>query len=278
MISGGIPDNSLKKRIIDMLDSNGLTPNKALGQNFLIDENAVCAIINAADIDGSAVLEIGPGLGSLTEALIKRTKKLALVEIDRDMAEILLRRFGEDMLLYREDFLKSDMAGICMKLGAGNICVVGNLPYYITTPICMRLLERSDIISGMTLMVQEEAAARFFAAPGSRVYGPMSILAQAFYDISSVIELSPASYYPRPEVSSRVVKLTRNSQPFISSLPALLHNAFRMRRKTLVNNLKASHPDSAAVLEALKSCGLSADIRAEALSSDDYIRLSAALL
>lgn len=273
-----MPATLSRQELIALLHEKGLTPNKALGQNFLSDQSAVLAIVDAAEIDGKPVLEIGPGLGALTGSLLARASRVAAVEIDRRMAEILSERYGGELLLYREDFLKSDLASIRDALGGKSFCVAGNLPYYITTPICMKLLENASYVESMTLMVQEEAAGRFFAKPGDRVYGPLAVLSQAFFDAESVMRLSPESYYPQPDVYSRVIRLARNEQPFLPGLPLLLRDAFRMRRKTLINNLKASYPDTPAVQSSLRECALSLDVRAEALSASDYIKLYQALL
>lgn len=261
-----------------LLSEHRITPNKALGQNFLVDETAVDIIIRAADITDKAVLEIGPGLGALTKKMIPQAKKVAAVELDRAMCAILQERFSDDLLLYNQDILHCDLNAICEALGEKSFIVMGNLPYYITTPICIRFLESGLPIESMTLMVQEEAASRFFAAPGERIYGPLSILSQLYYSVSRVLSLSPESYYPQPDVSSCVIRLSRNSRPFCEALPALLRACFQMRRKTLYNNLKAYCSDKEKIETALRACSLRADVRAESLAPESFQSLYEALL
>lgn len=253
-----------------LLAQYGLTPNRALGQNFLADPRAVTAILDLAGVDGKPVLEIGPGLGALTGELLARAARVAAVELDAAMAAVLRDRFGPALLLMREDFLKTDLAALRRELGPFH--VVGNLPYYVTTPICTRLL-CADPIPSMTLMVQQEAAERFFAKPGERVYGPLTVLAQCYYDAAPVLRLAPASFYPRPEVDSCVVRLTDRGLVREEALPGLLRAAFAMRRKTLVNNLKA-YPSAIPAGEALSMCGLPPGVRAEAVEPARFIRLA----
>lgn len=254
-----------------LLSKYGLRPNRALGQNFLVDAAALARIQDAAELDGLSVLEIGPGLGALTEGLLSRGCRVVAVEIDAAMVHVLRDRFaGETALtLLHTDFLKADLAEIHRLLGHEPFHVAANLPYYATTPICMRLLCANLLIPSMTLMLQKEAALRFTAGPGARVYGPLSVLSQAYYSVESLLCLSPESFYPRPEVDSMVLRLTRNGQAFLPGLPRLLEAAFAMRRKTLQNNFKAA----GLPLRALADCGLSPAMRAEALSISDFLNL-----
>ena len=255
-----------------MLAEYGLTPNKALGQNFLVDGGAISAILDAAAVQDKPVLEIGPGAGALTEGLLARASRVAAVEIDAHMADILRARFQDALLVYREDFLKVDLAAIHRALGGGVFQVVGNLPYYVTTPICMRLLACALPISRMTLMVQREAAARFFAQPGDRVYGPMAVLARAYYTPVRVAALSPESYYPKPDVYSEVVTLSRNTTPYTPNLAPLVKACFAMRRKTIANNLKG-FGGAQTIEKALAACGILPSARAEALTPEQFLRL-----
>lgn len=260
------------EQLQSMLDSLSLTPNKALGQNFLVDDVAISRILDAADVRGQAVLEIGPGAGALTEGLLQSAKTVAAVEIDARMCALLRARFGDALLLYNEDFLKADLSAIHRALCGGAFCVTGNLPYYITTPVCMRLLTSELPISRMTLMVQQEAAVRFFALPGARVYGPMSVLTQVYYTPSRVMELSPESYYPQPDVNSSVVTLLRNAQPFLPNLASLLKACFAMRRKTIANNLKG-YGGKQPAMDALAACGIAPAARAETLAPEQFVQL-----
>ena len=154
----------------------GLTPNKALGQNFIEDENALNKILAAADTDGRAVLEIGPGLGTLTQGLLEKAAKVVAVEIDTRLVAVLDDRFKDckNLEIVHGDILKTNLSDLHARLGGGEFIVAGNLPYHITTPICSMLTESDLPIAGMTLMVQQEAAQRFFAGPKDRIYGPMA--------------------------------------------------------------------------------------------------------
>lgn len=297
------------------LSEAGLRPNAALGQNFCVDEARLAAIVDAADVAGRPVLEVGPGLGALTEPLLARAARVVAVEKDAALAALLSRRLaaaGARLAVYTADILRFDVAAAMEAAPAapgnpaapggshnpaapggshspaapgapggsapGNpaapgsfhsssapgaaFCVAGNLPYYITTPIVERLLPLLPL--SLTLMVQREAAARFSAGPGARVYGPVAVFSQLYYTVRHVMDVPRESYYPQPEVDSSVVHLARRdalpaAEP--AALLAFLHLAFAMRRKTLWNNL-ARAPQAAAALAAL---GLPADVRAEAL-------------
>lgn len=244
----------------------GFVPNKALGQNFLADKTVIEAILNAARIGGQIVLEIGPGAGALTEGLLARASRVAAVEKDGRLCELLSDRFGEALRLLHADFLDADVVSL---VGSSPWHAVGNLPYYATTPIVLRLL--TLLPQSMTLMVQKEAAERFFAQPGERVYGPLAAFAQCFYQIESVLNVPRSCFSPQPNVDSAVVRLARNAV-FVKN-PAgfmtFLKQAFSMRRKTLYNNLKRDEhlPD------ALQTLGCSPDVRAEALSPDALLTL-----
>ena len=286
------------------LSEAGLRPNAALGQNFCVDEARLAAIVDAADVAGRPVLEVGPGLGALTEPLLARAARVVAVEKDAALAALLSRRLaaaGARLAVYTADILRFDVAAAMEAapaapgtpaapgspatpggshspgaLGSSDspaapgssgapgaaFCVAGNLPYYITTPIVERLVPLLPL--SLTLMVQREAAARFSAGPGARVYGPVAVFSQLYYTVRHVMDVPRDSYYPQPDVDSSVVHLARrdalpDAEP--AALLAFLHRAFAMRRKTLWNNL-ARAPQAAAALAAL---GLPADVRAEAL-------------
>lgn len=277
------------------LSEAGLRPNAALGQNFCVDEARLAAIVDAADVAGRPVLEVGPGLGALTEPLLARAARVVAVEKDAALAALLSRRLaaaGARLAVYTADILRFDVAAAMEAAPAapgspaapggshnpaapgspatpgssGNpgaaFCVAGNLPYYITTPIVERLVPLLPL--SLTLMVQREAAARFSAGPGARVYGPVAVFSQLYYTVRHVMDVPRDSYYPQPDVDSSVVHLARrdalpDAEP--AALLAFLHRAFAMRRKTLWNNL-ARAPQAAAALAALD---LPADVRAEAL-------------
>ena len=256
------------------LEAAGLRPNRALGQNFFVDGARLDAIVDAAGIDGKAVLEIGPGMGALTERLAERAARVVAVEKDAAMAALLRERLAgaENLTVETADILRFPIAEAMGAAGAeaGAFSVVGNLPYYITTPIAERLLQL--LPASMTLMVQREAAERFFAAPGERVYGPLSVMTGVCCEARRVMEVPRTCYYPQPEVDSTVVRLVRREAAKgvpAAAFFAFLNRAFSMRRKTLFNNLGREK----GVAETLAALGLPAGVRAEALEPQELFEI-----
>ena len=244
----------------------GFVPNKALGQNFLSNSIIIEAILNAAQIDRRRVLEIGPGTGALTDGLIARAAYLAAVEKDGRLCELLAERFGEQLHLLHADALDADIPAL---MGTEPWHAVGNLPYYATTPIVLRLL--SLLPDSMTLMVQKEAAERFFAVAKDRVYGPVAVMTGCCYLAAVVVNVPRTCFTPPPEVDSVVVRLTRNDRAVSSGVAFLsfLKQAFSMRRKTLYNNLNRDE----RIPPALTARGYPVDARAEALPPDTLLAL-----
>lgn len=255
------------------IEGYGLKPNKALGQNFLMDERAVERIVGAAAEPGLPVIEIGPGLGALTLPIAEKGLRLAAVELDSRLAEILagkLESYPEARVI-KGDVLKTDLAAL---FPGEETTVAGNLPYYVTTPICERLLTSALPVKRMVLMMQKEAAERFFARPGDKNYGPVTVLADLLYDIETVLELGPGSYYPQPEVSSAVLVFNRNGASCPKLLPRLLKAAFAMRRKTLYNNLPAMGLTKQQAESVIARAGLGEKVRAEAVDTAGFVRLA----
>lgn len=246
--------------------SKGFVPNKALGQNFLTDERVIRAILDASDANGKIVLEVGPGTGALTQGLIEQAERLYAVEKDGRLCELLSERFGERLTLLHTDFLEADIGSLVQ---GSTWHAVGNLPYYATTPIVLKLL--SLLPESMTLMVQKEAAERFFAEPGDRVYGPLAVMTQCFYDAQTVLSVPRSCFHPAPEVDSVVVHLERNGtqEPNPASFLTFLKQAFSMRRKTLFNSLMRDP----RLPDALSACEILQDARAEALEAKTLLRL-----
>lgn len=244
----------------------GFVPNKALGQNFLSSVSIIDAILEHAQADGKRVLEIGPGTGALTEGLLSRAAFLAAVEKDGRLCELLQERFGERLKLLHADVLDADIPAL---MGDAPWHAVGNLPYYATTPIVLRLL--SLLPESMTLMVQKEAAERFFAGAKDRVYGPVAVITGCCYTANVVVNAPRGCFTPPPEVDSVVVRLERNSRAVSDGTAFLsfLKQAFSMRRKTLYNNMNKDE----RVLTALTAMGIPADIRAEALLPEQLLRI-----
>ena len=262
--------------IKEMLARFSLSPNQALGQNFLADAAKAQAIAGAACAGGYPILEIGPGLGALTEPLLDRAPRVCAVELDRAMVQVLdiLFQGRENFTLIQGDFLKADLAAVSGILG-GPFSVAGNLPYYATTPICLRLLGTDLPIMRMALMTQTEAAERFTARPGSRQYGPLAVLSQYYFHPETFMDLSPADYYPQPDVNSRVTLFQRRAgRAFCPGFLPFLQQAFSMRRKTLRNNLK----NVPHARETLAEAGLLPTARAEELDVESLAALYQSLV
>lgn len=258
----------------------GLKPNKALGQNFLIDTVLRDEMVSAMPVQGLPVLEIGPGFGALTEALLSAgAERVLAVEKDAAMVRVLeatLVPQYKNLRILHEDILRISLRDLYLALAGRPLYIAGNLPYYITTPIVLQFLGCDLPIKGMTFMVQQEAADRFFAQPGDKNYGPLTVIAKTLYTCEPGIKLSPAAYYPQPDVSSATVTLLRNGRVLPEGFPAFLKSAFCMRRKTLLNNLLAAGLPRTQIEAAIS--GLPSGVRAEALFpealADAFVRLN----
>lgn len=241
----------------------GFAPNKALGQNFLVDKTAVARIIELADVRGRRVLEIGPGTGAITGGLCDAAAAVLAVELDARLAAALPPR--DNLTVLCRDILDTDLGEAAEILG-GAFRVAANLPYHITTPVAVKLA-LCPAVERVTLMVQREAAGRFFAGPGDRQYGPMAALYGRYFSGNIAFTLTPAAFSPRPDVDSAVVCLERTSVGGEAAFYALCRAAFAQRRKTLYNNLAARFGGDAA-RAAIERCGLAPAVRAEKLSPD----------
>ena len=253
-------------------------PNKALGQNFLVDEPALHEMLAAVSVAGRPVIEIGAGLGALTFALLGAgAKALCTIEKDAHMADALQEATASDkrVSVYREDALKSNFADMHAHMGGGELLIAGNLPYYITTPLILHALN-CGLAAHLLFMLQQEAADRFFAQPSSKQYGPLTVFARCGYACTRVMELSPSSYFPQPDVHSSVVLLTQTATPPGGFLE-FLQSVFAMRRKTLVNNLLTRNFDKPAIYAALEQLNIAQGARAESLPHDRLLALYLAL-
>lgn len=259
---------------------------KKFGQNFLIDPHVLDKIINAADITKEdCVIEIGPGIGSVTEALIANAGKVISIEIDDQLIPILTEQFGacENFRLIHKDVLKVDLHKLIEEESPNRrIKVVANLPYYITTPIVMMLLEHNLPIESITVMVQKEVADRMASGPGSKQYGAITVAMKYYCDTYLVANVPQNCFMPRPNVDSAVIKLTLHQEPIVdikdeAQLLKIIKAAFSQRRKTLLNtlasngNLGVSKEDIKNILE---ETGIGASTRGETLSLEDYAKLS----
>jgi 16S rRNA (adenine1518-N6/adenine1519-N6)-dimethyltransferase len=276
----GNPSNTMS-----VLQKYNLTAQKRYGQNFLVDSNVLNKIVESAGITKEdTVLEIGPGIGSLTQYLCESAKNVICVEIDTKMIPVLEDTlFGyENVRVINEDILKVDIDALIKESGADKIKVVANLPYYITTPIIMGLLEKEANIDSITVMIQKEVALRMQEGPGSKDYGALS-LAVAFYSDANIkMTVSPNCFIPRPNVDSTVIRLDVLDEPKVSvkdkdRMFRIIKGAFEQRRKTLTNALSHSSAfktDKNNIEKALLEMGKSPSIRGEELTLEEFAHLS----
>ncbi len=259
---------------------------KKFGQNFLIDPHVLDKIISSAHMTKEdCVLEIGPGIGSVTQALIENAGKVISVEIDNQLIPILEEQFGqeENFQLIHKDILKVDLKALIAKESPNRpIKVVANLPYYITTPIIMTLLENELPIESITVMVQKEVADRLASPPGSKQYGAITVSVNYFAEPYLVANVPRNCFMPRPNVDSAVLKLTLNKEPVVevnnkAQMFRIIKSSFLQRRKTLLNTLGAN-AELGLTKEKLKALldesGVGATTRGETLSLQDFARLS----
>lgn len=269
-----------------LLERYGFSFSKSLGQNFLIDDNVLNKIVSATELgDNDCVLEIGPGAGTLTRRLAQSGAKCVAVEIDKALVPILTETMGEfeNFKLINSDILKVDLKKLVEEEFENKpFHVIANLPYYITTPIVMALLENHLPVVSMTLMVQKEVAERMCASCGGKDYGALSVAVQYYAEPNVICKAEPHCFIPQPKVASSVVHLKVGEKPTVSVdnekiFFALVKSAFGQRRKTLVNALSKSpylSVEKEKVISALEKVGLSADIRGEKLSIEQFARLS----
>ena len=274
------------KYTIEVLQKYGFVFQKRFGQNFLIDTHVLERIIEASEITkDDFVLEIGPGIGTMTQYLAEAAREVTAVEIDDALIPILKDTLKEwdNVTVLHGDILKTDIRKIADEKNQGRpIKVVANLPYYITTPIIMGLFESHVPVDSITVMVQKEVADRMQTGPGSKDYGALSLAVQYYAEPKIVANVPPNCFMPRPKVGSAVIRLTRHQNPPVTTLDEklmfrLIRASFNQRRKTLSNSLKNSQelPYSKEEVEAaIKECGLPLNIRGEALTLEQFARLS----
>lgn len=245
---------------------NDRKAKKRFGQNFLIDANIAKKISLIATNQNIRTIEIGPGLGALTEFILENSKSLDAYEIDRDLFEILKNEFP-NASIYNEDFLDADLS-----IYNEPINVVSNLPYYVTTPILFKLFNSKLDIQKITVMVQKEVADRFTAKPKTKDYNALSIIVSYLFDVKYEFTVNASSFYPSPKVSSSVISFTpkiKRDFEYEEKLFELIENSFRMRRKTLYNNLKDIYDDE-KIEKIYKELNINEKTRAEELTLNDY--------
>ena len=279
-----------KKALKEQMSKNNLHFNKSLGQNFLTDDAILDEIIFSSGAkDDVNVLEIGPGAGALTTRLAKHSKRVVAVEIDTSLIPMLCENLSEfgNVKVINKDILKVDLKQLIEEeFGGEEVLVVANLPYYITTPIVMKLLEENPGFSSITVMVQKEVADRLAAAPGGKKCGAITYSVNYYCETEKVVDVPPEAFVPAPKVWSSVIKLTLRDAPPVDCINKehlfeLVKAAFLMRRKTFINCVSQSKTincDKGTLKEILKELGISETIRGEALTLVQYSQMSDKIL
>lgn len=278
------------KNTIEIIQKYNFVFQKKFGQNFLIDTHVLDKIIHSAGITKEDyVLEIGPGIGTMTQYLCENAREVAAVEIDKALIPILQETLSEysNVEIWNEDILKMDIKKLVNEKNNGKpVKVVANLPYYITTPIIMGLFENDVPLESITIMVQKEVADRMQVGPGTKDYGALSLAVQYYAKPYIVANVPPNCFMPRPKVGSAVIRLTRYENPPVKTkdhkfMFEIIRASFNQRRKTLVNglnnagNLNLSKED---ILEAIQKIGKSDTVRGEALTLSEFAELSDMLI
>ncbi|WP_108672139.1 16S rRNA (adenine(1518)-N(6)/adenine(1519)-N(6))-dimethyltransferase RsmA [Peribacillus acanthi] len=271
-----------------ILEKYGFSFKKSLGQNFLIDTNILRNIVDYAGLSKeSGAIEIGPGIGALTEQLAKVSKKVVSFEIDQRLLPILEDTLSpyDNVKIIHQDVLKANVNEVAAEEfeGISDVMVVANLPYYVTTPIIMKLLEEGLPIRGIVVMLQKEVADRISAKPGTKEYGSLSIAIQYYTEAETVMIVPKTVFMPQPNVDSAVIRLTKREKPLVEVKDeafffTVTRASFAQRRKTIQNNLTSQLPKGKekkeALLAALNRAGIDPGRRGETLSIEEFSRLS----
>jgi len=276
------------RRTKELLQKYGFSFKKSLGQNFLIDGNILRLIVNAAGLDRTkGALEIGPGIGALTERLAEASGRVVAIEIDQRLLPMLQESLAgyDNVTVLHGDVLKVDLQAVFREHFAdvASVSVVANLPYYITTPIVMKLLEERLPVESIVVMVQKEVADRFAASPGTKDYGSLSAAVQYYAVPETVVKVPHSVFIPQPNVDSAVVRLTMRREPPVrvddeALFFDVIQAAFVQRRKTLLNNMQQRFFTEAGGKEAcrafLESCGVAPERRGETLSLAEFAAIA----
>ena len=265
-------------KMSDLLKKHNFNLKKMYGQNFIIDENVINNIITNADIDkDTLVIEIGPGAGSLTYRLKDYAKEVICYEIDTSLTEVLNETLmdSNNVQVIYNDFLKADVKSELDKHEYKKLYVVANLPYYITTPIIVKLIEDSIDVDKMVVMVQKEVGDRFKAKPGTKDYSSLSVYLNYYFNVKKVMDVSKNVFLPKPNVDSIVVEFSKKDKKEIKNIELffqLVRDSFKQKRKTLRNNLK--NYDLNKVEEVLKKYNYDLSVRAEQLDLEIFIDIA----
>lgn len=280
-------DNILQETKFIMKKYN-IKANKNLGQNFLVSNDAINQIVNSGEIEkDDLIIEIGPGLGTLTKELLEKAKKVICVELDNKMVEILNERFSlyGNLEILNQDILKTDLKEIIKKEKNQNnikdVKIIANLPYYITTPIIMKLLEEKLDLKSITVMIQKEVAERLIATPGEKNTGAITYTVYYYAEAKKITEVPNTSFIPEPEVTSEVIRLDIRKKPPVETkntemMFKIIKNAFMQRRKTLLNSLTNTKifKNKEEGTKILKTLNLNENIRAEELTLKNFAEIT----
>lgn len=272
-----------------VMEKHGIAPQKRYGQNFLISDNVVSRIADTPKRgDGElGIIEIGPGIGTLTEKLAVRYKKVVAVEIDTSLIPVLADTLSDfdNVKVINADAMKTDFEALVKEeFGDMPVAVCANLPYYITSPVIMKLLETEGLFESITVMIQKEVADRLCASPNTEDYGAITAACAYYADIEKCFTVSPANFIPPPKVTSSVIRMNIHKTPPVAcenkeNLFRVIRGAFAKRRKTLSNSLSSetNKLSKAQIEEVLISLGYRADVRGETLGLADFARISDAI-
>lgn len=266
------------KTVREIMDLYGFKFSKSLGQNFLVDKNFVDKIVDAADVKNQNVIEIGPGIGTISYEMAKLAKKILVIEIDDSLIPILEENLGDfsNVKIIHQDVLKCDFNQLVEEeFGGEDFKVVSNLPYYITTPIIEKLIEGKSP-SDMTIMVQKEVADRMLADENDKEYSSLSVFIKFYAETQKITNVPKSVFMPKPKIDSTVLRLSLrkyDDEVDRERLFALVKAGFNKRRKTILNSLSDVYPKDELSL-AFEKVGINKTLRAENLSLDDYINLT----
>ena len=278
------------KNTIEILQKYHISLQKKFGQNFLIDKNILEKIVDAAHVTANdCVLEIGPGIGTMTQYLAERARNVIAVEVDKNLIPVLQDTLSSynNVTIINQDILKTDLHRIIEEHGGGRpVKVAANLPYYITTPIIMALFENHIALQNITIMVQKEVADRMQAEPGTKNYGALSLAVQYYAKPEIIVKVPASCFIPKHNVDSTVIRLTKYEKPPVAVwdeayLFAVIRASFNQRRKTLVNGLAGAPVlgvNKEEIAGVLAQMGLPAAIRGETLTLEQFTELSNSLL
>lgn len=269
------------KKITEMLDNNSFHLKKKYGQNFIIDENIINSIISKSNINNETlVIEIGPGAGALTNKIAAIAKNVLCYEIDTTLEKVLSKTLSNysNIEIKYEDFLSANIDNDIKKYNYSTISVIANLPYYITTPILVKIIESQIPVDKIIVMVQKEVGNRFRAMPGTKDYNSLTVYLNYYFDVKKILDVSRNVFIPKPNVDSIVVEFRKKERAYLKNETVffnLVKDSFQQKRKTLKNNLK--NYDLNKIDCVLKKHGYDLTVRAEQLSMDIFVEIANSL-